>query len=249
MLGATRYGRFMSKHAAGATSTIAIAYVRASTREQRLSPEAQRAAIEEWAVRERVRIAAWCVDHGVRSITPVENRPALGAALGAVREHRAGVFVVAKRDRIARDVVLAASIERAVLIAGARVVSASGEGNGDSPADAFMRTVIDGAAQYEHALIRARTRAALEAKRARGERVGSVPFGFGLAADGVHLVLDKRERATIARTRRLRRLGLSFRAIAARLAAEGRTNRKGRPFFAAQIARMVADESNCSSDP
>jgi hypothetical protein len=37
-----------------------------------------------------------------------------------------------KRDRIARDVVLAASIERAVVTAGARVVSASGEGNGDS---------------------------------------------------------------------------------------------------------------------
>jgi len=41
------------------------------------------------------------------------------------------------------------------------VVSASGEGNGDSPADAFIRTVIDGAAQYEHGLIRARTCAAL----------------------------------------------------------------------------------------
>jgi hypothetical protein len=35
---------------------------------------------------------------------------------------------------------------------GARIVSASGEGRGDSPVDAFIRTVIDGAAQYEHGL-------------------------------------------------------------------------------------------------
>jgi hypothetical protein len=47
--------------------------------------------------------------------------------------------LVAKRDRIARDVLLAGDIERAVEKAGARVVSASGEGNGDSPADVFMR--------------------------------------------------------------------------------------------------------------
>ena len=55
---------------------------------------------------------------------------------------------------------------------GARLVSATGEGNGDSPADAFLRTVIDGAAQYERGLVRARTRAALAVKagasRARG---------------------------------------------------------------------------------
>jgi site-specific DNA recombinase len=98
------------------------------------------------------------------------------------------VVVVAKRDRIARDVVLATRIERAVAMAGARLVSASGEGNGDSPADAFIRTVIYGAAQYVHGLIR--TSAALAAKRARGERVGSVAFGFALCADGVRLVAE-----------------------------------------------------------
>jgi DNA invertase Pin-like site-specific DNA recombinase len=32
--------------------------------------------------------------------------------------------------------------------------------------------------EYERALIRARTRAALQAKRARGERVGAVPYGY-----------------------------------------------------------------------
>jgi hypothetical protein len=46
------------------------------------------------------------------------------------------VLVVARRDRVARDVVLAAEIERAAAQTDARLVSATGEGNGDSPADA-----------------------------------------------------------------------------------------------------------------
>jgi GNAT superfamily N-acetyltransferase len=60
------------------------------------------------------------------------------------------VLVVAKRDRIARDAVFAVGVGREVAAAGARVVSASSEGKGDAPADAFLRTVIDGGARYEH---------------------------------------------------------------------------------------------------
>jgi DNA invertase Pin-like site-specific DNA recombinase len=218
---------------------VAVAYLRASKHEQHLSREAQRAAIDAWATREGIRVAAWCVDQGVRSVSPIVERPALSAALAALREQQAEVLIVAKRDRIARDVVLAASIERAVTIAGARVVSASGEGNGDSPADAFVRTVIDGAAQYEHGLIRARTRAALAVKRARGERIGAVPFGFALDVDGVRLVANKREQRTIARARALRARGLSLRATAVRLAAEGHASRAGKQFLAQQVARML----------
>src|ERR1017187_4128243 len=183
----------------------AIAYLRASKSkdEQRLSRQAQRAGIEAWATREGVRVAVWCTDQGVRSVSPIAERPGMRAALAAIREHGAAVLVVARRDRIARDVVLAATVERAVTMAGARLVSASGEGNGDSPADAFIRTVIDGAAQCEHGLIRARTCAALAAKRALGDRVGAVPFGFAVHADGVRLVVNEREQATIARAREL----------------------------------------------
>jgi DNA invertase Pin-like site-specific DNA recombinase len=64
---------------------------------------------------------------------PIDRRPTLSAALADVRQHGAGVLVVAKRDRIARDVVLAAGVERAASKAGARVISADGTGNGDTP--------------------------------------------------------------------------------------------------------------------
>ena len=95
----------MSKHTSPGNPRVAIAYLRASKDEQRLSPEAQRAGIEAWAERESICVTAWCVDQGVRSVSPVARRPALRAALVALRRHRAGVLVVAKRDRVARDVV------------------------------------------------------------------------------------------------------------------------------------------------
>jgi len=228
----------MSKRVRPGSALVAVSYIRASKEEQRLSPEAQRASIEAWATREGIHVAAWHVDH-VCSVTAVEERPALVKALAALREHGAGILLVAKRDRVARDVVVAATVDRAVASSGARVVSAAGEGNGDAPADQFMRGVIDCAAQYERGLIRARTKAALAAKSAKGERIGAVPYGFALAVDGVHLETDADEQAVIRRARELRAQGWSLREVAASLAHDGHVSRTRRSFDAKQIARMV----------
>jgi len=231
----------MSKRTRTGNPLVAVAYLRASKDEQKLGPEAQRASIEAWAAREGVTVAAWHVDQGVCSVTPIDERPALGAALASLREHGAAALVVAKRDRIARDVMLTAMVERAVGSVGAAVVSAAGEGNGATPADQFMRTVIDGAAQYERALIRARTKGALAVIRARGQKTGGgVPFGYSLADDGRTLLPVATEQATIARARALSAEGRSLRAVAAVLAAEGHVSRKGGAFLAPQVSRMLA---------
>lgn len=84
--------------------TIAVAYLRVSTDEQALGMEAQRAAMEAWAGREGVTIAAWCEDLGISGGADLEDRPGLVEALRLVRELRAGRLVAHKADRIARDV-------------------------------------------------------------------------------------------------------------------------------------------------
>ena len=73
-----------------------------------------------------------------------------------------------------------------------------------------MKTVIDGAAQYERGLIRARTKAALAAKAAKGERVGQVPYGFKVDADRVRLVPVDGEQTVIATARELSRWSPAF---------------------------------------
>ena len=50
--------------------------------------------------------------------------------------------------------------------------------------------------------------------RAKGERVGTVPFGARLAADGVRLEADAIEQRLIARMLTLRAEGLTTRSIA-----------------------------------
>lgn len=216
----------------------AIAYIRVSTEDQKLGPEAQRAAIEAWTAREGVTVVSWHVDAGVSGGSDIAERPGLVAALGALRAERAGVLVVAKRDRLARDAAIAAMIDRAAASSGARVLCADGTANGSTAADQFMRTLLDAASEYERALIRARTKAALAAKRARGERTGELPFGFAADAAG-RLIPNAAEQAVIGAIRELRGAGLSLRAVVAELANRGLVSRAQKPLALAQVARIA----------
>ncbi|MCZ7684437.1 MAG: recombinase family protein [Sandaracinaceae bacterium] len=151
--------------------TLAVLYLRVSTTDQNLGPDAQLATVERWACANGVRILATHGDHGVSGGASLDRRPGLLAALDALKEHGAGLLVVAKRDRLARDPIVAAMVEAAAARVGARIVSAAGEGDGDDPAAILMRRMVDAFAEYERHMIRARTKAALAVKRSRGERV------------------------------------------------------------------------------
>jgi len=228
---------------------VAVAYLRVSTDGQDLGVDAQRAAIEVWAAARGVQVVAWCEDRGVCGATPIDKRAGLLEALGALREHGAGLLVVAKRDRLARDTLIAAMVERMAIDAGATVASAAGEGEGSGPEAQLMRSLVDAFAQYERALIVARTTAALRVKAARGERVGAVPYGKRLVDDGRRskasgaacgLAAHDGEQATIAAARELRDAGRTMRAIGAELDARGLRSRSGRPWQPMQIARVLA---------
>lgn len=229
----------MTKRVPGSRD-VAVAYLRVSTEEQNLGPEAQRAAIEAWAAREGIRIASWHLDKGISGGADIADRPGLVAAIGELRMAGAGVLVVAKRDRLARDVYIATAIERAAEQSGARVSCADGTANGDTPADAFMRAILDAAAAYERALIRARTKAALAAKRAKGELTGSAPLGFRVADDGVHLEEDPTEQGVLRIVRTLRSSGHSHRHIVRILMERGVVSRAGTPLRQSQVARILA---------
>jgi DNA invertase Pin-like site-specific DNA recombinase len=229
-----------SKRRIPGDTKLAIGYLRVSKAEgQELGPDAQRAAIEAWAMHSSVAVVAWFEEH-LCGATAIEDRPELLAAIDALAEQGAGVMVVAKRDRLARDVIASAMIERLAERNGARVVSAAGEGtDGDDPSSMLMRRMVDAFAEYERRIIIARTRAALAVKKSRKERTGSVPFGASLAADGRMLLENGSERAIIEEARRLRERGLSLRRVASRLGKLGMVSRSGKPFGAKQIARMI----------
>jgi DNA invertase Pin-like site-specific DNA recombinase len=153
-------------------------------------------------------------DIGVSGGAPLADCPGLMTALEDLGVHGAGLLVVAKRDRLARDVMKAAMVEARAEALGARVTSAAGEGDGTDPSAKLMRQIIDAFAEYERALIKARTTAALAAKKLKGERVGGIPYGFAVDADG-HLISNEDERKAIALARELSSQGMSLRAICA----------------------------------
>jgi DNA invertase Pin-like site-specific DNA recombinase len=221
----------------------AVALIRVSTEDQRLGPKAQRDAIEMWAKRENVAIVAWRIEQGVSGATPVNRREGLLGAIDDLARLGAGRLVVAKRDRLARDVVLCAMIESLVERNGARVYAADGTGVATGPEGVLMRGIVDLFAQYERLIIGARTRAALDAKRSRAERTGAIPFGFRLADDEKHLVVCEREQRVIAFIRDLRDDGLSIRAIVAECARRGMVSRTQRPFGKTQIERVLRKNS------
>jgi site-specific DNA recombinase len=215
----------------------AVAYVRVSTEDQNLGPEAQRSAIARWAASHGVTVLEVHEDR-LGGATPAEDRPGLMAALGGLRRHGAGILLAAKRDRLAREVVVAATIERLALDAGARIVTADGVAAEDTPEGQLMRGLLDLFAAYERAVIRARTKAALAAKRARGERVSRRP-PLGFRFDGGRLVADPAEQAVLDRIQGMRESGLSLKRVADILNAEGVRCRGGR-WHVTTLARSCA---------
>jgi DNA invertase Pin-like site-specific DNA recombinase len=199
--------------------TLAVAYLRVSTEEQNNGPEAQRHSIEAWAARLGVTVVAWHEDR-LSGGMPVEDRPGFLAALQDVQRASCGLFVAAKRDRLARDVMIAATAERLIGDAGCRVVTADGVAAEDTPEGRLMRQLLDAFAEYERALIRARTKAAMANKARRGEFTGGqAPYGHRVsrATEGLRIVLHDEEQTVIRSIERLRRDGLGPAAIARRL--------------------------------
>ena len=187
-----------------------IAYIRVSTDKQHEGPKAQRDALDAWARSNGVEIHSY-FEESVSGGAPVDRREELMTAINYL--DAGDTLVVAKRDRLARGVVLTAIIEKLVLDKGASIVSADGAGAGEGPEAQLFRTIIDAFAEYERAVIRARTKNALRAKMLRGEAPGGNPK-YGWRKEGKKLVVDDGEQSVIEKIREMRADGLSYAKIA-----------------------------------
>lgn len=231
----------MARRTNTANAKRVVGYVRCSTDDQHLGPEAQREALARWCAANGAELVAVHDDLGVSGGAALDKRLGLLAAIDALQAHGAGVLLVAKRDRLARDVMVAAMVERLAERAGARVLAADGTGNGEGPEALLMRSIVDAFAQYERALIRARTRAALAVKKSKGERTGEVPYGYRLAADGRSIESDETEQRALRLIDHLRGDGLSLRAVVAKLNELGEPARGGR-WHLTTVARIVRQQ-------
>lgn len=201
------------------------AYYRVSTSSQagedRFGLQAQHEAVERYCTEHGHEIIAVYEDAGYSGASA--DRPELARMLHeAAHEGEDGrkppfdAVVTAKGDRIARDVMLDGYLRFTLKKAGVEIISASEETTGTDPTSQLMQAMLAAFAQFERSLITARLVGGRRVKRAAGGYAEGRPR-FGMRAVGKALVADDDEARAVALIRKLRKRGLTIRAIAAHL--------------------------------
>jgi DNA invertase Pin-like site-specific DNA recombinase len=132
---------------------------------------------------------------------------------------------------------------------GIRVLSAAGEGTeGEDPSHYLQRGITDLFSEHERRMISARTRAALRAKRARGERAGAIPYGFHLVVgENGRIELDEAEQRGLALIAELRARGKSYRAICRDLKTREIPSKKGGQWYPESVRSVLMTRARAAS--
>lgn len=209
-------------------------YRRVSTSRQELGPQAQADEIARWGAVDQ----DFC-DLGVSGSIPIAERSE-GAKLLSVLQD-GDTVVVAKLDRLFRSVADAAITLDGWCKRDIKLVSLKESFDMTSPMGKFMSSVMAAFAELERAMIRERTSAALQAKLARGEHMGGIPYGWALV--GGRLVEHPHEQNIIGMIRQWLSLGLKQHQVAEKLNRNGHVTKKGRVWTQESVSKALTSDA------
>jgi DNA invertase Pin-like site-specific DNA recombinase len=217
----------------------AIGYIRVSTEKQAefgVSLEAQEKKIRAMAeVQGAELLEVISDDESAKNLL----RPGMTRLLALVDRKAIDTVIIAKLDRFTRSVKDLAELLERFEHKGVSLVSVAESLDTHTAAGRLVLNVMASVSQWERETIGERTKDALAHKKGNGERVGTVPFGFQLAADGIHLEENSREREILHRIGELRAAGYTLREIAAELNCQGFTTRKGSAWRFEYVAGLL----------
>jgi len=208
----------------------AIGYIRVSTVGQAgegVSLDAQRDRIRGWCRANEYRLVDTFQDAGL-SGKRADNRPGLKRALDAACRTRGGALVVYSLSRLGRSTRDVLGIAEQLERSGTDLVSLSERIDTTSAAGKMLFRMLAVLSEFERDLTSERTRAALAHKKANGQRIGQIPYGYDLAEDGATLVENPAEQAVIADIRAMRKRGMKLAHIADALTDRGVPTKTGR---------------------
>jgi DNA invertase Pin-like site-specific DNA recombinase len=109
-----------------------------------------------------------------------------------------------------------------------------------SPMGRMMLGIAATFAQFERDLCSQRTKDALQHKKSKREAYSSTPLGF--VREGMKLVADTAEQATIELIKSLKAAGKSLRAIASELTRLGYRTKRGGSWYASTIKAVLNND-------
>lgn len=223
-----RARRSPQAEARAAAATVAVGYLRVSTDEQADSGaglDAQRDAITKAAAARGWDIADWCTDAGVSGSVAPGDRGGMACALDLLTSGGVGILLVSKLDRCSRDISDFALLLERARREGWQVVALDLGVDTTTPVGEMVAHQLIAVSQWERRIIGERTSAALQARKARGQRLGR-PVAAGTLADR-------------RRIRMLHLAGHKAAAIADALNADGSSTATGLPWTARHVYRTL----------
>jgi DNA invertase Pin-like site-specific DNA recombinase len=224
------------------TDMRAAGYLRVSSDGQ-VGPEhfgldSQRAQIEAYAIANGLELVTWFEDAGISGGTLA--RPGLVACLKAAAHRTVDVVLVAKMDRLSRDVTDSLVIRSRFLLSNVQVVSVTEPYDPNDPAGVFFMHIMTAMGQLEKSRIKDRLSGGRKAKARQGGYAGGRPaLGYTASKGGKVLTVDPVGAAAVQRVYALRSENLSLGKIAAALNQEGITTAEGSRWHESQVKRVL----------
>ncbi len=221
----------------------AIFYLRVSTEQQAnegVSLEAQQAKLNAWAELNDATVLGVYSDAGISGTK--DDRPGLLAAMQAACKHKACLCVYSL-SRLSRSTTTTITLADELNRAGAELVSLSEKIDTTTAAGKMVFRMLSVLNEFERDLVSERTATALRHKKAQGQRVGEIPFGYDLASNGVDLVPNQTQLEAIGLINELRAAGLTYQAIADELTARGIKTKKGNPKWSTAAIHKIANRA------
>jgi DNA invertase Pin-like site-specific DNA recombinase len=214
-----------------------IGYTRVSTEEQANSGVSLQAQVE------KLRAYASCYDleivevieDGGQSAKSL-NRPGIQKALQMMRDGKAQGLLVAKLDRLTRSIVDLNTLISDYFSEKSKyqstLFSVADQVDTRSAGGRLVLNVLMSVAQWEREAIGERTKAALSYKKQQGVKLGRPE----------KQITDPEEVKTFNYIKDLRAQGLTYRAIAERLEAEGHRTSRGGKWYATSVKNLLEME-------
>ena len=221
-----------------------LGYCRVSTEGQNgadsFGLETQRDAIKKYCTANGLELVQIFEDPALSGSLEALDRPGLRALLETVQE--GDKVIVARLDRIARDLYLSLWVEKEIRKAGAELISTSEPYRWNDPTQKLLLNIIMSFAEFERSLITSRLSSGRKTKaRQGGYAGGKAPIGYKAKRGDKALQLDEEKAAVVRRVFELRdaKPDASLQKLADLLNAEGLTTKEGKPFHPMQVKRIL----------